>query len=96
METIRQRFNQSKLPEMIRTGQLVEQIVADKHPAVPLGGEPYCTRSQYVVYSMPDSTFVVSGHRYLRPDGTLGLSGKLDPKRLWDGKRILYIRSHPP
>ena len=43
-------------------------------------GEPRGTRSQILDYLDPDGERVVTVHRYLRPDGTLGGSGQPDPK----------------
>lgn len=49
------------------------------------------TLSQYVRYKRADGKVVVEGHRYLRPDGSLGAGGKLDPKLLSDGKEVLRV-----
>jgi hypothetical protein len=35
-------------------------------------------------------------HRYLRPDGTLGASGRPDPKRLVEGGVKYFCRTEEP
>jgi hypothetical protein len=35
-----------------------------------------------ISYQLPDGTEIARAHRYLRTDGTIGASGKPDPKRL--------------
>jgi len=57
--------------------------------------EPVCTRSQLVVYVTPEGESVALVHQYRRIDGTLGASGKPDPKRLWVGDRMLMVRQSP-
>jgi hypothetical protein len=64
---------------------LREVVIKERHPARPAAGEPFCTRSQMVSYVV-DSVEVARAHRYLRPDGSLGASGKPDPKSFFDGK----------
>lgn len=66
------------------------EIVRSEGTPNPRAGEPPGTRSQRVEYW--DSTGselvkVATCHRYLRPDGSLGASGKPDPKRVFhDGE----------
>jgi hypothetical protein len=51
---------------------------------------PFCTRSQLISYLDDAGQEVARVHQYLQPDGTLGASGRPDPKRLLhDG--ILYF-----
>ena len=52
----------------------------DKEPGRLPPGEPPGTRSQILDYRDPNGERVVTVHRYLRPDGTLGGSGQPDPK----------------
>ena len=46
------------------------------------------TRSQIVRYSDETETILVYIHRYLRPDGTLGASGKSDPVMMRVGDEL--------
>jgi hypothetical protein len=88
-ETIRGIFNNSQCPVRISTGFLVPQIIRDNVLQNPnLKGEPQGTRSQTIRYSDLAGQWVVVIHQYLRPDGSLGASGKPDPKRLRIGDTI--------
>lgn len=81
--TIRTTFNNSQYPEMITSGHLVAQVIKDNPLQNPhLKGEPTGTRSQIIRYVDNAGQWVVVIHQYLRPDGSLGASGKPDPKRL--------------
>lgn len=61
----------------------------ERHPALPAAREPFCTRSQMVAYVV-ETMELARAHRYLRPDGSLGASGRPDPKLVFkDG--ALYI-----
>jgi hypothetical protein len=82
-ETIRTIFNNSQCPEQIASGHLVPDMVSDKVLQNPhLKREPPGTRSQIIRYFDLAGQWVVLVHQYLRPDGSLGASGKADPKRL--------------
>jgi hypothetical protein len=86
-------FNEGKYWEKAKQGILTTKLVADKHPSSPRAKEPICTRSQYVIYIDANGHKVAGVHQYLRRDGTIGASGKPDPKELLiDG--ILYIPDH--
>ena len=74
---------------MIARGQLVPQIIRQGSPD-PRKGEPPGTKSQLIRYVDRAGQSVVLVHQYLRPNGTLGASGRPDPKRLRLGK-VLYI-----
>ena len=88
---MRKRFNVGKYYERTKVGgDLDAVVVKNRHPAFPLANEPYCTRSQEVSYRERTSNLEVARcHQYLRLDNTLGLSGKPDPKRLYEGG-VLY------
>jgi hypothetical protein len=82
-ETIRGIFNHSQCSVSISKGLLVPQLLKDTMLQNPnLKGEPQGTRSQTIRYSDLAGQWVVVIHQYLRPDGSLGASGKPDPKRL--------------
>lgn len=81
-------FNESQYPDMIARGKLVPEYLRDDHlkePEKRKYPEPHGTRSQIIRYSDSNGQWVVVVHQYLRPDGTLGASGKQDPKRLPSG-----------
>jgi hypothetical protein len=80
---IRRLFNTSAVPAMIANGILTAQYLRDavlRNPAAV--GEPPGTRSQIIRYADATGRWIVEVHQYLRPDGTLGASGRPDPKRL--------------
>lgn len=72
-----------------RRGELIAVVQRERHPALPLAAEPFCTRSQLVSYFDGSGNEIARVHQYLRTDGTIGLSGRPDPKRLLEGG-ILY------
>jgi hypothetical protein len=75
-------FNQDELWERAQSGEFEERILKARHPAPAASSEPYCTQSQMVGYHLPDGTRICLVHQYLRPDGTVGASGRPDPKAL--------------
>jgi len=83
-------FNDGDFEARAATGELRPVVATDRHPSAPKAHVPYCTRSQIVLYLDPAGAEVAAVHRYLKPDGTLGGSGRPDPKRLLkDG--VLYV-----
>jgi hypothetical protein len=83
-------FDAEKFDDKIRNGHVTQRVASDHHPSAPKARVPYCTRSQLVQYLDGAGTELATAHRYLQPDGSLGTSGKPDPKRmLKDGR--LYI-----
>lgn len=86
---LRRLFNERLLP-LISLGQLVPVLRSHNHCSPPPHGEPACTHAQTIYYydalTMEE---VARCHQYLRPDGTVGASGRPDPKWLsLDG--VLY------
>jgi hypothetical protein len=76
-------FNSVVLPR-IEAKELLE-VVEDDNPAPPQSGQPSGSRSQMVAYfELKESKMrkIAVAHRYLLPDGTLGASGKPDPKSM--------------
>jgi hypothetical protein len=75
-------FNREVLPR-IEAKELLEVVESDG-PASPQYGQPPGARSQMVSYREVTGgkigTKVAIAHRYMLPDGSLGGSGKPDPK----------------
>jgi hypothetical protein len=89
-DELRKLFNNSGYWNQYQGGQLQSILRKSKHPSSPLANEPICTQSQYITYVNESGEKIAGVHQYLRPDGTIGLSGKPDPKEvLIDG--VLYI-----
>jgi hypothetical protein len=88
------RVSQDKLREFFRDGQYPARIQAREFRAVVYSEtiirppnriasqEPPGTKSQMIEYLDSLGNRIALVHRYLRPDGTLGASGKEDPKAL--------------
>lgn len=75
-------FNEGRYLERAEAGEFHQMIRRSGHPAPPMAEEPHCTRSQIIAYYDAAGQRVAKVHRYLRPDGSIGLSGKVDPKCL--------------
>ena len=91
-KSIRQMFNQSQYPAMIRKKQLMPKFLRNSHLQKPEEKrEPHCTRSQTIRYSDKAGNWVVEVHQYFRPDKTIGGSGRPDPKRLRIGKTVFSV-----
>ncbi len=86
---LRRMFNRGRYAERADEGEFTIQTWRDGHPSPPRSGEPFCTRSQILAFKDALGKRVAIVHRYLRPDGTLGASGKPDPKELVVGG-VLY------
>lgn len=91
--TIRQEFNSGKFWERVKAGELRQEKLRESHPNPTPIGEPYCTWSQVLVYWTLDGSLVALVHQYLRPDGTIGASGRPDPKVLVAKGRALAVRA---
>ena len=83
-------FNEDELWERAQSGEFEERVLWRRHPAPHKSGEPHCTQSQIVGYYLRQGTRVALVHQYLRPNGTIGASGRPDPKAvLKDG--VIYL-----
>jgi hypothetical protein len=87
---LRQIFNNGRYWDRARWGDLYQTVEEEGHPSPPLAGEPYCTRSQIVAYRDDLGHQVARVHQYLRPDQTIGLSGRPDPQLVLE-EGVLYI-----
>src|SRR3989304_1172342 len=80
---LRQLFNEGDYWPKAQDGRLKERLLVDRHPSSPKAPVPLCARSQLISYIDSDGQEIARVHQYLKPDGTLGASGKPDPKRLF-------------
>ncbi len=90
--TLRSYFKSAGYWEAVQHGMLTTKILRNGHPSPPLAGEPLCTRSQMIAYLDLGGNEVARVHQYLRPDGTIGLSGKPDPKRVVYNGTLYVLR----
>src|SRR5689334_18525479 len=89
---LRKMFNDGRYYERLQAGELQGFVANDRHPSAPAAREPICTRSQIVYYyDVRRRTKVAVVHQYVRPDNTLGASGRPDPKRIIDGNTIYTL-----
>lgn len=91
-DIIRKLFNEGQYYQKMLANELTVYLKKDSVLEKPPTGEPAGTRSQTLYYYDLDENFVAVVHQYLRPDGTLGGSGKPDPKRLALPDRIVATR----
>jgi len=76
-------FNEEGYWEKTRSGEFTTITLEHRHPALTAANEPHCTYSQMISYRDAENNEMARVHQYLRSDGTLGASGKPDPKRLF-------------
>jgi hypothetical protein len=81
-------FNQEQYVERASSGDLSVVVLKEGH-ARPASAEPFCTRSQYVAYYDQEGNKLAEAHQYQRGDGSIGASGRPDPKRLLAETEIL-------
>jgi hypothetical protein len=90
-------FNDGLYWQRAIAGELTTTVMEDRHPSLTVANEPFCTRSQMVSYRDPVGNEVARVHQYLRTDGTIGASGRPDPKRLLtDGILYRLVKGHNP
>ncbi|HUG94250.1 MAG TPA: hypothetical protein VML55_25700 [Planctomycetaceae bacterium] len=78
---VRDLFNREQFWEKVQKGELVAVLRSNRHPSKPRAPVPHCTRSQILTYHDPATNKKLAMvHQYLQPDGTLGASGRPDPK----------------
>ncbi len=92
-EELRRIFNHEGIWDKIQAGELQQNVVADRHPAAPLAPVPYCTHSQFIIYVDSQNQEVARAHQYLLPDGSIGASGRPDPKRVFFNGILYYASS---
>lgn len=90
---IRQQFNKSQIFEQAKSGKLKTKVKRSSHLKNPPPTEPYCTYSQILFYSSQKGKPLAIVHQYLRPDGTIGASGRPDPKVFHLPNRILAVKT---
>ena len=76
-------FNEEGYWEKAKSGEFTMVTLDHRHPALTVANEPHCTHSQMVSYRDANGNEMARVHQYLRPDGTIGASGKPDPKRMF-------------
>jgi len=91
---IRQEYNAGQYWQKALNGELETRPARPERHADPEWTlQPYCTMSQTVEYFTLEGIRVARVHQYLRPDGTIGGSGRPDPKWLYVDGLIIAMRS---
>jgi hypothetical protein len=88
---LRNLFNQANYWGQVQSGELSATVEKSKHPAPPAANQPFCTSSQIVYYWDGSGQRVAVVHQYLKADGTIGGSGRPDPKYLLH-EGVLYVQ----
>jgi hypothetical protein len=88
-------FNDGEYWERSQRGELSVVILENRHPSLMKAKEPLCTQSQMLSYRDGAGYEVARVHQYLRPDGTIGASGKPDPKRVFKDGELYRLQKTP-
>jgi hypothetical protein len=92
-QELREMFNTGRFWERLKQGELIEKLDREGHPSPKFSGEPPCTRSQIIAYLDSSGHRVAVVHQYLKKDGTLGGSGKPDPKKVFYQGKLYVVRT---
>jgi hypothetical protein len=86
-------FNEGRFVERAASGELQIRVKPEsEHPAPAAAEEPAGTLSHILQYFDSAGLLVAQAHEYLRPDGTVGGSGRPDPKWLFIDETIYKQR----
>lgn len=88
-------FNEGGYWDKAKSGEFTSVTLEHRHPALTAANEPFCTYSQMVSYRDASDNEIARVHQYLREDGTIGASGKPDPKRLCVGGTLYRLQKKP-
>ena len=87
---LRKIFNDGRYHERVLAGELIAVVSAER-PAAPEYNQPAGTTSTTAWYRTLDGHKVAFVHYFVRPDGTIGGSGRPDPKCIYLQDEILKI-----
>ena len=91
---IRALFNKSQYYEKIQKGLLQGTVIRRTLLQYPNKmNEPQGTYSEIIKYREKKTGFLVYVHQYSRPDGSIGASGKPDPKFLQIGGKLYKVQN---
>ena len=107
VEIIQRAFNEGRFLERVAEGELTVRIMdydthlskkqrkKMNHDARTTATVTKCTRSQMLLFRDKSNMSIALAHRYIRRDGTLGGSGKVNPHWIVVGNRLLKRRLSP-
>jgi hypothetical protein len=85
---LRELFRAARILERVESGEL-DAVVTSQNEPNPQYNQPEGTVSQTITYFDKDRKQAAQAHQFLLSDGSIGGSGKPDPKRvLYEG--VLY------
>lgn len=88
-------FNEEGLWEKTKSGEFQAVTLEHRHPSLTAANEPFCTYSQMISYRDSVGNEIARVHQYLRPDGSIGASGKPDPKRVFLNGTLYRLAKKP-
>jgi hypothetical protein len=74
--------------------RVTQRVLTYDEPAPLESDQPPGTLSQIFEFYDASSTFLGEFHQYRRPDGSIGASGRIDPKQLLVAN-TLYVAIYP-
>jgi len=88
---LRQLFNHANYWARAGKGEFHKVVISSHSPDSPQ--EPPGTQSQMISIRREDGLEVARVHAYIRPDGSIGASGRPDPKIVYDEiGNVLYMQ----
>ena len=84
-------FNESMLVERAKAGEIIEIVIHSGLPT-PVKGLPAGSQTQMISYREKSGLEIARAYRFLLPDGSIGASGKPDPKRLLKNGTLYRLR----
>jgi hypothetical protein len=88
-------FNGGRYAELVEQGILHEVLIREGNPSLS-SNQAHGTRSQVIAYKDDKGKQIAIIHRYLRADGSLGGSGRPDPKKLLHNGTLYIMRENLP
>ena len=85
-------FDQSKILQRVKAGELTERVLRSG-PAAPEYGQPPGTESRYVGYIDRAGEKLAEAHYFRCPDGSIGASGRIDPKIVLHQGTLYFVAS---
>ncbi len=94
-DEMRKIFNEGRYWEKTQSGEFSAVVSQDRHPSLTAANEPFCTRSQMISYRDASDFEMARVHQDLRTDGTIGASGRPDPKRVYANGTLYRLKKKP-
>jgi|ERR1035437_3882263 hypothetical protein len=76
-------FHKCNFLVKIKTKELRQVLLRERHADPLKSGHPFCTHSQILSFQDLNQNEVIRAHQYLMPDGRIGASHMPDPLRIF-------------